>query len=197
MKKIDYTLIRSHRRTLCLEIRDGALVVRSPYLVGGRVIEKFICEKQNWIVRKVTQSKRKIAKPKYIPGEKHLFLGKKRDLGIYRREELKKFYKDQTAKIIEDIMFKRDRAYLANNGKIKIKFYRSKWGSCSAKNSLSFNAVLAMAPIEVIEYVVLHELVHTKIKNHSKKFWSEVEKYDFKYKINRKWLRDNKHILSI
>jgi len=197
MKKIDYTIVKSNRRTLCLEVRDGALIVRSPYLVGRRTIEKFICEKQKWIARKIEQSKRKIAKPKYIPGEKHLFLGKKQDLGIYRREELKKFYEDQTAKIVRGIISKYNRSYLADNGKIKIKFYRSKWGSCSAKNILSFNAVLAMAPIEVIEYVVIHELVHIKIKNHSKKFWSEVEKYDFKYKINRKWLVDNKHILSI
>jgi len=196
MKKIDYTLIRSHRRTLCLEIRDGALIVRSPYLVTRWAVESFIKSKQSWIAKKLKQTKDKRAQHRFIAGERFLFLGKKQDLGIYQKEQLKEFYKEQTGKIIPRIIKKYARAFTIKD-KIKIKFYKSKWGSCTSRGHLSFNAVLAMTPIEVIEYVVIHELVHTKVKSHSKHFWQLVQHYDSGYKKKRKWLRVNKHNLSL
>jgi predicted metal-dependent hydrolase len=59
--------------------------------------------------------------------------------------------------------------------KVFIRNQRTRWGSCSAKNNISLNAKLIMLPAELIDYVILHELVHTRIKNHSQKFWSELE----------------------
>lgn len=61
--------------------------------------------------------------------------------------------------------------------KVSIRNQKTKWGSCSAKNNISLNMNLATLPEELRDYVILHELVHTRIKNHSKKFWAELDVY--------------------
>jgi len=60
--------------------------------------------------------------------------------------------------------------------KVSIRNQKTKWGSCSAKNNISLNINLVRLPDQLRNYVILHELVHTRIKNHSKKFWSELDK---------------------
>jgi len=60
--------------------------------------------------------------------------------------------------------------------KIILRQQKTIWGSCSARNNISLNANLVFLKDELIDYVILHELVHTKVKNHSKKFWDELEK---------------------
>ncbi len=61
--------------------------------------------------------------------------------------------------------------------KVSIRNQKTKWGSCSAKNNISLNINLARLPDKLRDYVILHELVHTRIKNHSKKFWAELDKF--------------------
>ncbi len=61
--------------------------------------------------------------------------------------------------------------------KISIRNQKTKWGSCSARNNISLNMNLTRLPAELTDYVILHELVHTRIKNHSKQFWTELDIY--------------------
>jgi len=61
--------------------------------------------------------------------------------------------------------------------KVSIRNQKTKWGSCSAKNNISLNVNLTRLPAELTDYVILHELVHTRIKNHSSKFWTELDAY--------------------
>ncbi len=71
----------------------------------------------------------------------------------------------------------------------KVKYQKSRWGSCSASNVLRINFQLMMAPPEQLEYVVVHELCHIKEKNHSKKFWTLVEEQMPDYRVRRKELK--------
>jgi len=71
----------------------------------------------------------------------------------------------------------------------KVKYQKSRWGSCSASNVLRINFQLMMAPPEQLEYVVVHELCHVKEKNHSKKFWALVEEQIPDYRVRRKELK--------
>lgn len=76
-------------------------------------------------------------------------------------------------------------------GRITIRNQKTRWGSCSAKGNLNFNCLLMLAPQEIIDYVVVHELCHRKQMNHSKAFWQEVENVMPDYRVHRKWLKDH------
>jgi predicted metal-dependent hydrolase len=78
---------------------------------------------------------------------------------------------------------------------ISIRDQRTRWGACSARGSLSFNWRLVMAPPEVAEYVIIHELAHRVEMNHSPRFWKLVEKYCPDYKKWRLWLKNNGPLL--
>ena len=81
--------------------------------------------------------------------------------------------------------------------KLRLKEVKTLWGSCSPKNNLTFNWKLVMAPAEVIDYVVVHELCHLRERNHSKRFWTLVKEFAPDYKVHRKWLKENEWQLSI
>lgn len=76
-------------------------------------------------------------------------------------------------------------------GSLKITSARSRWGSCSEDNNLAFSFRLIMAPAAVIDYVVVHELMHIREKNHSPGFWRQVASVMPQYKLHRRWLKDN------
>ena len=170
---LEYELIRSRRRTLALQIKpDGGQLVRAPLLTSRRQIEAFLREHRDWIERK----REKLAA---VPqGEK---------LSSEDLAELKKRARR---------VFLARAAYFAplvgvKAGRISIRSQRTKWGSCSAKGNLNFNCLLLLAPAEVLDYVVVHELCHLRQMNHSPRFWAEVGRVLPDYNNRRKWLKQN------
>jgi predicted metal-dependent hydrolase len=73
----------------------------------------------------------------------------------------------------------------------RVKEQKTRWGSCSKKKNLNFNWKLLMSPQFVVDYVILHEVCHLKYMNHSKDFWSMVERYMPEYKKAERWLKEN------
>lgn len=122
-------------------------------------------------------------------GERLVVLTAQTD-GASVKKAVREWYAARAAVIIP----KRVRLYQSlvgeNIGRICIKDVKSRWGSCSSKGNLNFNWRLVMAPIEVLDYVVVHELCHLKEMNHSKAFWALVEEILPDYKKRRKWLRN-------
>ena len=80
---------------------------------------------------------------------------------------------------------------------VRVKNYKSRWGSCSAKGDISYNWKIIFAPSKIIDYLIIHELSHLVFFNHSKRFWLKVEEYQPDFKENRKWLKDNSYKLDI
>jgi predicted metal-dependent hydrolase len=85
--------------------------------------------------------------------------------------------------------------YQLNPTSIKIKIQKSRWGSCGIHNDISINGLLLMMPPEVLEYVVVHELCHIQVKNHSADFWRLVHAHLPHYPHHRHWLKQHGHAL--
>ncbi len=108
-----------------------------------------------------------------------------------------KWYRGQAYKIISE----RVQWYAEKHGfvykHIKITSARTRWGSCNSKGTLSFTWRLVMAPMSVINYVVVHELVHLKAPNHSKEYWSKVRLIMPDYQSRIDWLDRYGHLLRL
>lgn len=80
--------------------------------------------------------------------------------------------------------------------KIAIREQKTRWGSCSSKGTISYNWQVIMAPPEVLEYLIIHELSHLIAPNHSRHFWQIVATFDADYKEHRLWLKEKGHLLT-
>ncbi len=216
-------LIHSKRKTVALIIqRNGTLTVRAPLRMSEVRIQEFIQSHAEWIRAKQAQAKASPPPPKkhYVGGETFLYLGKEYLLTIVARQrsaltfsgskfhlaksKLSKarqafirWYKAQALAIISERV-----AFHANKNqftyrKIRISSARTRWGSCSTNGTLSFTWRLILAPPEVIDYVVVHELAHTQIKNHSPKFWHRVAEIMPEFKQRVSWLKKNGRFLTL
>jgi predicted metal-dependent hydrolase len=104
-----------------------------------------------------------------------------------------------SAKLAKNYIHKRvddlnDQYFKQDIGKITFKYNTSNWGSCSTKSNINFSTRLLLAPLDVIDYVIIHELSHLIHMNHSDKFWSLVGTIMPEYKIHEKWLKLNSHL---
>ncbi|HEX9008274.1 MAG TPA: SprT family zinc-dependent metalloprotease [Patescibacteria group bacterium] len=113
------------------------------------------------------------------------------------REALTSWYLEQGIGVITEKVNYYSQKIGVDYREIKIKKVSSIWGSCSPTNNLSFNRKLIMAPHEVVDYVVIHEVSHMVHRNHSSRFWGLVFKFDPLYRQHRHWLRKNSHLLSL
>lgn len=218
--KIDQ-IIRSKRKSIGLEITpEASLIVRAPHLTSLKTIQKIIDAKSRWIENKKQLLQKKITRyqpKKFIPGEQFLYLGNTYFLEIgsfykapFCLEESFKLSKRyaQNAEAVITSWYKRKasqkfgeraRFFYALTGlkyaQIKVNSAQTRWGSCSYSGNLNFSWRLIMAPEAVIDYVVVHELVHLEEKNHSRQFWQKVQKILPEYAEHRKWLKENGYLL--
>ena len=216
-------IIRTRRKTIALIIQpDGRLVVRAPLRISDKAIRQLVEEKAGWIKAKREQIKSLPPQPapkKYTNGEEFWYLGQRYPLEIVKASRpiltlngrfclaqaflpnapavFESWYKRQAALVLAE----RTQWYAALHGfkftKLRITSARTRWGSCSSRGTLSFTWRLVMAPMPVIDYVVLHELVHLQIKNHSKDFWGKVGMLMPDYQQKRKWLKTNHLSLTL
>ena len=167
---------KSKRKTIAIEIKDaGHVVVRAPMRASNRSIQEFISRNSDWI-------------------EKHLAKAKNRQEARKEVRTLSDIELEELITSAKRVIPERVRYYApivgVDYGRITIRNQRTRWGSCSSKGNLNFNVALMRAPLEVLDYVVVHELCHRKEMNHSPRFWSEVGKILPDYKEQEKWLKE-------
>lgn len=203
-------IIRANRRTISLHIEsDGSVLVKAPRLMFEWQIKNFIKEHKDWVDKHV--HRRSAVMQLKVEGE-YLFLGKKLSLevGDYLEIEIKKdkllfpkallFRKEKELsnwyiRQAREIISRQTKLYAE---KMKTSFKeitfsdtKSQWGRCTHDNRLQFNWRLVMAPLLVINYVVIHELSHTMEKNHTQMFWMKVRSQNPSYRQQIKWLKDH------
>ncbi len=134
-----------------------------------------------------------------LDGDNLLTTVRASEIGEVRKFRIKtyieKWYIQEAYKRLEDKVIKYSGIIRVSPREIKVKNYKSRWGSCDKKGRLTFNWHLIKAPHSIVDYVVIHELCHMVQSNHSPKFWHEVEKYDPSYKEHKKWLKENGNLL--
>ncbi len=170
----DYRVVRSKRKSLAIEVtRDLDVIVRAPFFVTEAQIERFVEGHREWLKKAIERVRER--RENYTP------------LSDEQIAILKKAAKDYIpAKVMEfsEIMG------LKPSG-IKITSARTRFGSCSGKNSLCFSYLLMQKPLEAVDYVIVHELAHIKHKNHGKRFYALIEKYMPDYRNRNKLLKHN------
>jgi len=216
-------IIHSKRKTIAIIVHnDGRVVVRAPMRTPQRVIQAFVDSKREWIKEKRLLAARQVSPQvrKFEDGEKFLLLGKELALRVAQSQRAAITMKDDqlfiAARALPAAQAALENWYKAHAGKeltgrvqffagrhgfhyekIRVSSARTRWGSCSSRGVLSFTWRLVMAPLDVIDYVVVHELAHLKIKNHSAVFWAEVARLMPDYKRRRDWLKKNGHLLTL
>jgi len=113
------------------------------------------------------------------------------------KEALIKWYKQRFVEMVKERMEKYSVQLNVTPCKVAIKDQKTRWGSCSTKGNINLNWRVIMAPMEIIDYVIVHELCHLKVMNHSKDFWNLVASVLPSCYESRKWLRMNGYVLYL
>ena len=167
-----YEIIRSDRKTLGLQVKDGRVIVRAPRRVTQQQIERFVREHEDWIQNALNrQAAKQAAHPEPTEAERAELIRRAKEILPQRTS------------------FWAERMGLYPT-KIRITSARRRFGSCSSEGHICYSWRLMQYPPEAIDYVVVHELAHFLEANHSDRFWKHVGDVMPDYKARRKLLRD-------
>jgi predicted metal-dependent hydrolase len=205
MIKIDQ-LIRSKRRTILLQIKsDGTFIVRAPLRTDINRINQFVKEKNNWIITKQSEIKKRFQELQetilgHTTKNEILFLGE--SISFAPKKEMNKsqlisWYEESAWQYLSQRVDFFTKKFGLNYNRVKINSAKTRWGSCSSKGNINFSWRLIMAPKDVVDYVVIHEIAHLKHRNHSARFWNFVEEMMPQHENQRKWLRKHGFLLDV
>lgn len=214
------------RKSISIKITEvGEVLVSAPLYISNERIKELIKSKSKWIIEKLDLMENN--KAKQGPIESVMFLGRVYKVHIYEvqesgirvslteeelqvriskefkckeayvKEAIVVWYKKQAALIYKEKTDQYSKILKVFPNKITIKEQKTRWGSCSSRGNLNFNWKVVMAPDEIINYLVVHELCHMLQMNHSKDFWDLVESVLPDYRVYREWLKVNGSKLRI
>ena len=180
MRKWEAAVVRSNRKTMSLEITpQGTVLVRAPLHLPKEEIDRFLQEKSGWI-------------EKYLARVENINrAGEEAPLSMEDIHALA----DTALQVIPPRVRQRAARMGVTYGRITIRNQQGRWGSCSSMGNLNFNCLLMLAPAEVLDYVIVHELAHRKEMNHSPAFWAQVEAVLPDYRLREKWLKTQGKVL--
>lgn len=209
-------------RNIVLRVDERGLRVTAPLRSSDAEVEKFVTAKQTWIAKHLGFYKNlPLLKSSFQTGDFLPYLGENCSVVLTQhsakrpkiekiantffisfnfdavpKKFVKQWYLQQAEAVIgERVEIWKEKFGVNVNG-VSIRNQRSRWGSCSTRGNLNFNWKLVMAPLEVVDYLVIHELTHLRHMNHSDKFWQTVEMHCPDYVEKEKWLKQNGPMLS-
>ena len=213
----------NRKKTVSFRIKNQEVIISAPKFLSDSKIYNLVEIKIKWIKNKLALEKLNTVsiKRKYENGDIFLYLGSEYSLKIKKSYKDNIYIKDKNLIVeaknvlaannnknnIINWYISESKKYLTKtnsyyeiligvkSNKLLFGQYKSKWGSCNSKKTISYDWRIIMAPFEVIHYLIIHELCHIKYPNHSIYFWKYVEKYMINYKIQKKWLKNNSNKL--
>ncbi len=206
----DYSIVieRQFRRSIRVEVlQDRTVKVTAPRFIPQSIIDTFLKKRERWIQGRLSRPLPK----EWVDDETWQYLGQSYRLKLIEakgnavtfegdvlqviskspQKTLLTWFRNRAYDVLEDrvCFFAKQMGVTPND--IRVKSMKTRWGSCSSKGNLNFNWTLIMAPLPVLDYVVIHELAHLKHMDHSKSFWNFVSIHCPDYKVYVKWLKDN------
>ena len=208
------------KKTVGIIVENGGVRIRAPMRLANWRIQELLDSRVQWISDKLRVQAEAEATPPHLyeAGEVFVYLGAPYRLaiadianGLIRidKEHLVAPRATEQARRIEDWFLAQAVAVLSEvtnsfaarlevePRSIKVRQYRSQWGSCSSRGDIRYNARLIHAPLDVVEYVVVHELAHLIHLNHSPQFWKVVGDLIPDHRDHRKWLRRHGSTLQV
>ena len=201
---------RKAMRSLRLRMREkNKIEVSIPWLMPMMAVRKFLNDNKDWILKNSgkIKAKKDLSKLKKIDilGENYeieikkalrdslVVMGKKILVNYSEKRKIKEIL-DKKMRILARKLIKDKTTELAEKyglafGKVGIKNQSSRFGSCSQRGNLNFNWQIILFPMDKFEHVILHELTHLTVKNHSTIFWRQLAEYDKNWRENNRWLR--------
>ena len=208
-------------RTINIKIKNEIIEICCPFFTSPRKINSIIEEKSSWIEKKIAEN-REINKKKeelkllgkifykgksvslkmkidtfdkvFLEHNTLMVISKKTSVE-YKKKVIEKWMEEEAIIYLNERLKSLALKFSIKYKSLEIKKYRSRWGSCSSNSNIKLNWKLIMLPIKVIDYVIIHELAHIIEPNHSKSFWSLVQRMYPKYKKSDSWLKKNGSII--
>lgn len=219
LENIDISVEKTKRRkTVSIFIeRDGSVRVLAPISASDETIETAVKSKEYLIFTKLAKWKelnQGKVKREYVNGQSFLYLGRNYRLKLTENQNValkisggfflldinhlskadkvfKEFYKEKALLKIKERMKVHEDKFPTKPTSIKVLELRNRWASWTPKNGLNFHWKCIMAPVSVLDYIIMHEMVHLKYPNHSTDFWNELDKKMPDYREQENWLKRN------
>jgi len=209
---------------MCIRVDRSGISVVSPINQDINSVRNFISNNNSWILKKIIFYAKLNSKLEYGPllNDEIIYLGKKYNLKFVKdtfqyavlsenlmkitfhvkdrrtcRRNIVKWYRQQTKKLLDEKVPFFGKKLSISYGKVSTRSQKLRWGSCSKQGNLNFNLLLSALPLNIIDYIIIHELFHLVEFNHSDHFWKLVEHALPTYKDCRTWLRINGSYLHL
>lgn len=215
---MEYKLVRSARRSIALLVnKDGEVRVKAPLKTSIIIIDNFVTSKLAWIEKQLLKVSKNLAEIELLQNENEIFyldglltlvaspqklpkiIGSKLFYNEHKDKKIQvqQVLKQQARILLVDLSKEYSQLMGVTYNDLRLKDNATNWGSCSSKRNLNFNWRIIMAPLEVVKYLVIHELCHLTHMNHSDTFWNRVAEFDPKWHLHDKWLKENGKLLQI
>ena len=219
LEGLDITIEKTERRkTVSIFIeRNGTVKVLAPATASDEKVEAAVRSKEYQIFSKLAKWKElnqgKVRRA-FVNGQSFLYLGRNYRLRITEKQDVplkisggfflldkiylakaekvfKDFYRDRALKKIQDRLELLGEKFSHKPTSVKVLELQNRWASWTPKNGLNFHWKCIMAPVSVLDYIIIHEMVHLKHPNHSPEFWNELDKKMPDYREHESWLKRN------
>ena len=216
----------SRRKSATIKVEEGVVAVVVPKALSSEKVHQLVAAKHQWILEKLAihAEARRLRGKEYVSGEAFPYLGRNYRLKVvsgkvsptklvdgkitvtvpeyakqahFVRRALVHWYKRNADKKIREKVDRYQSVVGVDTAIVRIKDFKSRWGSCTPYGDLEFNWLIVLAPNRIVDYVVVHELCHLLHHDHSPQFWKEVERVMPDYRECKEWLRDNAQLLVV